>query len=233
MQLYSKEIEEYLGKRRDSTARAYGIYDEEGSDLAHLFTSRESYTLAWFGSVEFNDLGPFIEEGFLLRLLDDVYPYPLDYYRTQNRTSLVSLIVHETDISSSTEQQESIELPSSNPKLVRFEITNGKPPEDYLAYLREPNKISFARVDYKVVAQGWQTTPSFTAENPNGRPNNKAEIAVKTHRTYIYPYSLLRFIAQTILAGKATKEDDEDSRRSLVEGLAGQLDEKVYSSPLE
>lgn len=230
MQLTSKEIEDYIGKRRDATARAYTISGEEGENVAHLFTSRETYTFAWYGSIEFNKIRSTIEARLTEYFFNDPphYPFLPFPYPLFPRTLLVSLIIHESEVTYSTNPQEDIESQPSYPRLKQFELVNGKRPEDYLEALLQPNKISFARVDYKIGIGMWQAAPSFTAENPKSRLPGKAELAIKTPRTYRYSPDLLRFIVQTIRSAGVAEESADESQDILVTALQEQLDEIVH-----
>jgi hypothetical protein len=218
------EIQDYAGKKRDLKAHAYNIQSDDGDVLAHIFTYPETFTIAWGGTKEFDSSLEFFILERLPELIFDDYLYPLTLpfrvrfpYKAQQKI-FISLIIHENEITSSEFPQEDSESSGLNPQLKQFQIFHNKKELDFTEALSQPNKISFARIDYNFELAGWWATPSFTAENPKSHSSGIAEIAFKFHRSYRCPTSLLNFISQT-------------SNPMVSSGIEEALSELIYSQP--
>lgn len=218
------EIQNYAGKKRDPKANAYNIQNDNGDVLAHIFTYPETFTITWGGKKEFDSSLNFFILEILPELIFGGYPYPYPfpfrhrYLYEAGQRIFISLIMHETEITHSEFPQVDAESSGSNPQLKQFQISHNKIEPAFTETLSQPNKISFARVDYDFVWAGWRATPSFTAENPKSRASGVAEIAFKFHRSYRCSSDLLNFITET-------------SNPLVTSGIEEALGDLIYSKP--
>ena len=254
MELSSQRIETYVGSLRDPEIKAYRIRDTDGAELGHLFKTRDSYTLAWYGSLDFTSLEFITDSPFLKALFHDFDFYwyrrlrwPGDWPLIQR--AKVSFIVYKKELTIRSDLH--LESPELNPDLIQFEVVRKINPIDLDSLLNagvigsqafsdsqpptaadiqeHPERISFARVDLRLSTGLWEATASFTAENPKTRAQGKSEIAIKTPLSYQYPYPLLSRIAESIRRARGQGEASIDAERDEFAGaIEDQLSNLVY-----
>jgi hypothetical protein len=253
MELSSQRIEGYVGSLRDSEIKAYRIREADGAELGHLFKTRDSYTFAWYGLVDFTSLDFITESPFLMALFRDFnrfrfyrLPWPDDFSIIQR--AKISLIVYKNELTIRPDLHLELPSPELNPELIQFEVVRKIEPIDpdffievgaigsqafsdrqlpAAADIREnPERISFARVDLKLSNGIWEAAASFTAENPKTRAQGKSEIALKTPLSYRYPPPLLSRIAESIRDARQESEASTDDE--FANAIRDQLSNLVY-----
>ena len=229
MELFSQPISKYVA--RDPKARAYNLKTAEDKRLARLFIDDDSYVLIWYGHLEFASLADLI--GF--RLLNDVlgsywdiFPLRLSLFPVPILTAQVSLIVEENDMPLISDSP--VASQENGPKLIRFQVTKTTQLTSH-SDLQHPNRISFARMDYTIRSGIWHAHLAFTAENPKLKPAGKAEIGIRTPRSYRYSSRLFSFIDDTVQSGNKQLLNEFESPFS--SAIRQQLNILVHESSLD
>jgi hypothetical protein len=142
--------------------------------VGFLYVSRDVYTFAWDGALDFSNIEHEALDSLPNHLLPGAVPLSPENPATRFATEVSLILAGESD------------------ELVKYNLGNPQGYSGYKEILQNPARISFARYDVQGTWGGPQY--SFTAENPNYLPTNDSELAVRLFRSTPFPPALYDWI---------------------------------------
>jgi len=161
--------------------------EHQGEPFCFLFVMPTRYTVAWDGTVDFQNLeGEAIQT---LNLSHETHFKDLGDPLLRNETT-VTLVCPVSDRSD---------------ELTEYDLKDRKGHKEYETALQAPERIVFARYDFFGKASA--SEHSFLADNPQTRRRRKTELAITLHTARLCPRALLAWIVEHHKSASSLKQN--------------------------